>query len=135
MSRRYGPKHRLVSLVSNIARDGSANRFDAVMELADETEGRHYLPPAPVVANTVDERAHLLQQWLYLAGRAVADAASAGSVRVGAIGGDAPPYQGGLVSDAELAGLMERGAARWARSWSGRWTPASGWWSRRYRRG
>jgi len=117
MSRLHRPQHRFVSLVGNIALDGSSNPFDAVVELADKTEGRRYLLPAPVVANTLDEREQLVHQRAYLAVRQVADAAAAAFLGVGVIGQDAPLYQGGFITDVDLAELLERGAVAEILSW------------------
>ena len=43
------PHHQLVSLVGNIAPDGSASLFDTLTRLADLTKAQHYPIPLPVV--------------------------------------------------------------------------------------
>lgn len=47
LSRIDRPRHRFVSLVGNVARDGSSNRYDGVMVAADKTGGERYLLPTP----------------------------------------------------------------------------------------
>ena len=39
------PQHRLVSLIGNIAPDGSASFFDVVMRIADKVRAPHYPMP------------------------------------------------------------------------------------------
>jgi DNA-binding transcriptional regulator LsrR (DeoR family) len=51
------PQHRLVSLIGNIAPDGSASFFDVVMRIADKVRAPHYPMPVPVVSPTVEENA------------------------------------------------------------------------------
>ena len=49
--------HRLVSLIGNIAPDGSASFFDVVMRIADKVRAPHYPMPVPVVSTTAEEKA------------------------------------------------------------------------------
>jgi DNA-binding transcriptional regulator LsrR (DeoR family) len=49
------PHHKLVSLVGNIAPDGSASFFDTLTRLADLTQAPHYPIPLPVVAASPEE--------------------------------------------------------------------------------
>lgn len=110
MSRPQRPQHRFVSLVGNVARDGSSNPFDAVVVLADKSGGQRFLLPAPVLADSITERDQLVHQRVYHAVHAVADAAEAAFVGIGVIGQDAPLYQGGFITDADLAELLQHGA-------------------------
>src|SRR5215813_11238936 len=55
------PDHQLVSLVSNIATDGSATFFDTVGRLAELTKARHYPTPLPVLMSSEAERDHMLR--------------------------------------------------------------------------
>jgi len=118
MSRLQRPQHRYVSLVGNVARDGSSNPFDAVMVLADKSGGQRFLLPTPVLADSVAEREQLVHQRLYHAVHAVADAAEAAFVGIGVIGQDAPLYQGGFITDADLAELLEGGAVGEILGWA-----------------
>ncbi|MBL9057522.1 MAG: MarR family transcriptional regulator, partial [Rhodobacteraceae bacterium] len=45
-------QHRLVSLIGNIAPDGSASFFDVVMRIADKVRAPHYPMPVPVISPT-----------------------------------------------------------------------------------
>jgi hypothetical protein len=51
------PQHRLVSLIGNIAPDGSASFFDVVMRIADKVRAPHYPMPVPVISPTPEENA------------------------------------------------------------------------------
>ncbi|MEI8180458.1 sugar-binding domain-containing protein, partial [Aestuariivirga sp.] len=56
------PQHKLVSLVGNIAPDGSASLFDVVSRIGDRVKAPHYPMPLPVIAPTVHEKTLLLSQ-------------------------------------------------------------------------
>ena len=55
-------QHRLVSLIGNIAPDGSASFFDVIMRIADKVRARHY--PVPVLSETTEmtQTFHMLPQ-------------------------------------------------------------------------
>ncbi|SEN34091.1 DNA-binding transcriptional regulator LsrR, DeoR family [Gemmobacter aquatilis] len=111
------PQHRLVSLIGNIAPDGSASFFDVVMRIADKVRAPHYPMLVPVISPTPQERAafHALapvQRVLELA-RAV-DVLFVG---VGQMGADAPLLADGFVSAAELAQMQAAGAAGEIAGW------------------
>ena len=50
------PQHKIVSLVGNIAPDGSASLFDVVSRIGDRVKAPHYPMPLPVIATTVHEK-------------------------------------------------------------------------------
>ncbi|WP_447957455.1 sugar-binding transcriptional regulator [Vreelandella sp. EE7] len=100
------PQHRFVSLIGNVARDGSANRFDAVMALADKTGGERFLLPAPVVAESIEEKEAMLNQRLFQAIAEVAAASKAAFIGVGRIDRQATLYQDHFISQAELDELL-----------------------------
>lgn len=107
LSRVERPQHRFVSLVGNMARDGSSNRYDGVMVLADKTGGDRFLLPAPVVAGSVDEKHALLSQRLIQAVADVAKQAEAGFIGIGRIDRHATLFQDHFISEAELEELLE----------------------------
>ncbi|MBB3142140.1 sugar-binding domain-containing protein [Halomonas organivorans] len=110
LSRIDRPQHRFVSLVGNVARDGSANRYDGVMILADKTGGERFLLPAPVVAGSVSEKEALREQTLFRAITEVARQAEAAFVGVGRIDRQATLFQDHFISEAELDELISGGA-------------------------
>lgn len=117
MSPVEAPQHRLVSLIGNIAPDGSASFFDVVMRIADKVRAPHYPMLVPVISPTPQERAafHALapvQRVLELA-RAV-DVLFVG---VGQMGADAPLLADGFVSAGELAQMQAAGAVGEVAGW------------------
>ncbi|WP_148252685.1 sugar-binding transcriptional regulator [Aidingimonas lacisalsi] len=107
LSRVERPQHRFVSLVGNMARDGSSNRYDGVMVLADKTGGDRFLLPAPVVAGSVEEKHALLGQRLIQAVADVAKQAEAGFIGIGRIDRHATLFQDHFISEGELEELLE----------------------------
>lgn len=110
LSRIDRPRHRFVSLVGNVARDGSSNRYDGVMVLADKTGGERFLLPAPVVAGSVEEKEAMLGQPLFQAISDVAKQAEAAFIGVGRIDRQATLFQDHFISESELKDLLAREA-------------------------
>lgn len=111
-------QHRLVSLIGNIAPDGSSSFFEVIMRLADKVRAPHYPMPVPVVTSTPEENAafHALAPV-----RRVVDLARKADVTfvgVGQMGGDAPLLQDGFVTDAELVAMQNLGAVGEIAGWS-----------------
>jgi DNA-binding transcriptional regulator LsrR (DeoR family) len=50
-------QHRLVSLIGNIAPDGSATHFDVIVRLSDRVRALHFPMSVPVLSDTAAERA------------------------------------------------------------------------------
>lgn len=111
------PQHRLVSLIGNIAPDGSASFFDVVMRIADKVRAPHYPMLVPVISHTAAERAafHALppvQRVLELA-----RAADVIFVGVGQMSDDAPLRKDGFASESEMAQMQAAGAAGEVAGW------------------
>ena len=106
LSRVERPQHRFVSLVGNVARDGSANRYDAVMVMADKTGGERFLLPAPVVAETLVEKEAMLTQRLFKKIADVARESEAAFIGVGRIDRQATLFQDHFISESELDELL-----------------------------
>ncbi|PKG53784.1 MULTISPECIES: sugar-binding transcriptional regulator [Halomonadaceae] len=106
LSRVERPQHRFVSLVGNVARDGSANRYDAVMVMADKTGGERFLLPAPVVAETLTEKEAMLTQRLFKKIADVARESEAAFIGVGRIDRQATLFQDHFISEVELNDLL-----------------------------
>ncbi|MDN6322664.1 MAG: sugar-binding transcriptional regulator [Halomonas sp.] len=106
LSRVERPQHRFVSLVGNVARDGSANRYDAVMVMADKTGGERFLLPAPVVAESLAEKQAMLAQRLFKAIADVARESEAAFIGIGRIDRQATLFQDHFISESELDELL-----------------------------
>jgi DNA-binding transcriptional regulator LsrR (DeoR family) len=104
-------RHRIVSLIGNIAPDGSASFYDVIMRLSDKLHAPHYPMPVPLISETPEERAmfHALRPV-----RLVADLARTADVvfvGIGQMGDDAPLYKDGFVTGAQLKEMQAKGAA------------------------
>ncbi|QKJ87214.1 sugar-binding transcriptional regulator [Paramixta manurensis] len=51
------PQHSCVSLIGAIASDGSCTRYDVPLWMAEKTQGRYFILPAPLYADSADDRA------------------------------------------------------------------------------
>lgn len=109
--------HRLVSLIGNIAPDGSASFFDVVMRIADKVRAPHYPMPVPVVSTTAEEKAafHALAPVRRVV--QLAEAADVIFVGVGQMSNDAPLLADGFVSRAELDEMQAAGAVGEVAGW------------------
>ncbi|NJM82643.1 MAG: MarR family transcriptional regulator [Tabrizicola sp.] len=110
-------QHRLVSLIGNIAPDGSASFFDVVMRIADKVRAPHYPMPVPVISPSVEENAafHALPPV-----RRVMDLARSADVvlvGVGQMSSDAPLLADGFVSARELQDMQSAGAVGEVAGW------------------
>lgn len=111
------PQHRLVSLIGNIAPDGSASFFDVVMRIADKVRAPHYPMLVPVISSTAAENAafHALDPV-----KRVVDLARAADfvfVGVGQMSDDAPLLADGFVTQQELAQMQAAGAVGEVAGW------------------
>ncbi|MDZ4311380.1 MAG: sugar-binding transcriptional regulator [Cypionkella sp.] len=110
-------QHRLVSLIGNIAPDGSASFFDVVMRIADKVRAPHYPMPVPVISPTPQENAafHALGPVKKVVD--LARAADVVFVGVGQMSNDAPLLKDGFVSRSELDEMQAAGAVGEVAGW------------------
>jgi DNA-binding transcriptional regulator LsrR (DeoR family) len=112
------PNHQLVSLVGNIAADGSASLFDTVGRLADLTRARHYPTPLPFLMGSEAERNQLLRIDPILRVRALAAKADLRLVGIGQMDEKAQLHVDGFIDREELLELMRLGAAGEVIGWA-----------------
>jgi DNA-binding transcriptional regulator LsrR (DeoR family) len=111
------PQHRLVSLIGNIAPDGSASFFDVVMRIADKVRAPHYPMPVPVISPTPEENAAFHRLGPVQKVVALAEAADVIFVGVGQMSNDAPLLADGFVSRDELDEMQAAGASGEVAGW------------------
>lgn len=111
------PQHRLVSLIGNIAPDGSASFFDVVMRIADKVRAPHYPMPVPVISPTPEENAAFHRLGPVQKVVALAKAADVVFVGVGQMSNDAPLLADGFVSRDELDEMQAAGASGEVAGW------------------
>lgn len=107
---RPATEHKIVSLIGNIAPDGSASFYDVIMRMADKLLLPHYPMLVPVISETVEERAMFDRLKPVQAVQKLAKAADATFVGVGQLGADAPVHKDGFVTLTELEELRNAGA-------------------------
>ncbi|MBS7544175.1 sugar-binding transcriptional regulator [Ancylobacter oerskovii] len=104
------PQHCLVSLIGNIAPDGSASYFDVIMRLAEKVHAPHYPMPVPVISDTAEENATFQSLGPIRKVRELARAANVTFVGVGQMSDDAPLLTDGFLKPAELREVQGAGA-------------------------
>ncbi|ADE85765.1 sugar-binding transcriptional regulator [Rhodobacter capsulatus] len=102
--------HRIVSLISNIAPDGSASFYDVILRMADKLQLPHYPMLVPVITDTIAERALFnalrpVQAVMELAARA-----DVTFVGIGQLNDEAPLFKDGFITRAQHAELQAAGA-------------------------
>lgn len=109
--------HRIVSLLGNIAPDGSATLYDVISRIAEKLKATYYPMPVPVISDTPEEREFFMHLRPVRAVYELARKADVTFVGVGQMGPDAPLALDGFVSHAVLAELQSQGAAGEIGSW------------------
>ncbi|KFE34910.1 DeoR family transcriptional regulator [Thioclava atlantica] len=107
---RPATEHKIVSLIGNIAPDGSASFYDVIMRMADKLRLPHYPMLAPVISETAEERALFDHLKPVQAVKKLASAADATFVGIGQMNDDAPIYKDRFISLEELRELQGAGA-------------------------
>ncbi len=105
------PQHKIVSLVGNIATDGSATLYDVVSRVADTVKAPHYPMPLPVIATTVQDKTLMLAQKPVRNVIELGRQADVTFVGVGTMGDDAALIRDGFVKPEEMRALVKAGAA------------------------
>lgn len=110
-------QHRLVSLIGNIAPDGSASFFDVVMRIADKVRAPHFPMMVPVISASAAENAafHALPPVARVVD--LARRADVIFVGVGQMSADAPLLADGFVTRAELDEMQAAGAVGEVAGW------------------
>lgn len=103
-------RHRIVSLIGNIAPDGSATFYDVLLRIADKLHVPHYPMPVPVMSETPEERALLHRLRPVQAVVHLAQTADVTFVGVGQLGEDAPIYKDGFLTREQLVAVQAEGA-------------------------
>jgi DNA-binding transcriptional regulator LsrR (DeoR family) len=104
------PQHKVVSLVGNLAPDGSASFNDVIMRIGDTINAPHYPMAVPVVATSSQERDILCAQKPIRSNIALARSADVAFVGIGEINGAPPILTDGFITRKELDGLIAAGA-------------------------
>jgi len=104
------PHHKIVSLVGNIAPDGSASFFDVITKISDTVKAPHFPMPVPVVASNIEEKAVLLKLKPVRHVCDLAKRADVTIVGIGSLDDNAPLFEDGFITRGELRALRKAGA-------------------------
>ncbi|WP_196503957.1 sugar-binding transcriptional regulator [Aestuariivirga litoralis] len=112
------PQHKIVTLVGNIAPDGSATIFDVGSRIGDRVRAPYYPMPLPVIATTVHEKNLLIAQKALRSSVELAEQADVTFVGIGTIENDAALLRDGFVKPDEIRSLLRAGAVGEITAWA-----------------
>ena len=101
---------QFVSLLGGLTRKFAANPFDVIHRLAERTGAEAYLLPVPVFANSVADKAVLMQQYGIADVSVLARKASLLIVGIGQVSGEGFLVSSGMIRPDELVELKRVGA-------------------------
>ena len=103
------PQHQCVSLIGAIARDSSATRYDVPLSFAEKLQCRHYILPAPLYADSAEDKAMWCQHRVYKEVTEKALNADITFIGIGEVGLGCPLNSEGFLTDEQVAMLLEKG--------------------------
>jgi DNA-binding transcriptional regulator LsrR (DeoR family) len=104
------PQHRLLSLVGTIARDGSSNPYDAALQAAEKIGAKCFLIPAPLLADSPEERKQWCHHRLYRIVEELSNQIDVAFVGIGDMRLGCPMHRDGFLTADEVMELVEAGA-------------------------
>ncbi len=111
------PQHRLVARVGVMSPVGATNPFEAMTRLADKTGARSYQLPAPIMADSAEDREHIEGQRLYGLIAELARDADVSFIGIGAVDDQAPLRLEGCITQDETRSLRALGAVGEITGW------------------
>jgi DNA-binding transcriptional regulator LsrR (DeoR family) len=112
------PQHRLVSLIGTVANDGSTTPFNVAALAAEKTGGKSYLLPAPLLANSAEEREQWCQNRLYRVVESISSQADVSFVGIGEIGLGCPLQRDGFITKNEVIEANKAGVVGEIMAWA-----------------
>ncbi|APW65649.1 MULTISPECIES: sugar-binding transcriptional regulator [Arcobacteraceae] len=101
-----GSHHKLVSLVGNMANDGSASSHEVVSKISDKIDATYYPMPLPLIVSSEEERDLLHNQQSTKNVLALAKKVDVSFVGIGQMDGTAPMYKDNFINKEELDALL-----------------------------
>lgn len=105
------PQHSCVSLIGAIASDGSCTRYDVPLWMAEKTQGRYFILPAPLYADSADDRDLWCNHRIY---RTVTDKVGQADVifvGIGQVSPGCPLNVDGFITDEQVSMLCQQQVA------------------------
>ena len=104
------PQHSCVSLIGAIAADGSCTRYDVPLWMAEKTQGRYFILPAPLFADSEQDRELWCNHRIYRTVNEKASQADVTFIGIGTIEDHCPLHQDGFISAEEVEQLSATNA-------------------------
>jgi DNA-binding transcriptional regulator LsrR (DeoR family) len=104
------PQHRLLSLVGTIARDGSSNPYDAALQAAEKIGAKCFLIPAPLLADSAEERKQWCHHRLYRIVEELSTQVDVAFLGIGDMRIGCPMHRDGFLTSEEVMELVSAGA-------------------------
>lgn len=102
------PQHSCVSLIGAIARDGSCTRYDVPLWMAEKTQGKYFILPAPLFADSAEDRYQWCNHRIYHAVAEKAQRADVTFIGIGQIERGCPLNVDGFITDKQVDRLKEQ---------------------------
>lgn len=99
------PQHSCVSLIGAIAADGSCTRYDVPLWMAEKTQGRYFILPAPLFADSEQDRTLWCNHRIYRTVNEKASQADVTFIGIGTVEDRCPLHKDGFISAADVERL------------------------------
>ncbi|WP_017446759.1 sugar-binding transcriptional regulator [Gayadomonas joobiniege] len=117
LSEMHCPQHKIVSVVGNVSKDGSASAFDILVAMANKIHAKHYPMPLPVYASSAKEKQILHRLTAVKNILTLVEKADVTFVGIGQIDQQAPLFIDGFIQHGELQDVIHQGACGEITSW------------------
>ncbi|WP_336983412.1 MULTISPECIES: sugar-binding transcriptional regulator [unclassified Cedecea] len=105
------PQHHCVSMIGAIARDDSGTRYDMPLKMAEKMQGKYYFIPAPLYADSEEDRDMWCRHKVYQRVTDRALAANVAFLGVGEVDISCPLNAEGFITDEQVNMLHRQGVA------------------------
>lgn len=105
------PQHHCVSMIGAIARDDSGTRYDVPLRMAEKMQGKYFFIPAPLYADSPDDKTMWCQHQVYQRVAARALNAHVAFLGIGEVAIGCPLNAEGFITDEQVRRLEQRGVA------------------------
>jgi DNA-binding transcriptional regulator LsrR (DeoR family) len=112
------PQHRIVSLIGTVADDGSTTPFNVAELAAEKIGAKCFLLPAPLLANSAEEREQWCKNRLYRVIEGISSQADVSFVGIGEIGLGCPLQRDGFITKNEVIEAEKKGVVGEIMAWA-----------------
>jgi DNA-binding transcriptional regulator LsrR (DeoR family) len=105
------PQHQCVSMIGAIARDDSGTRYDVPLKMAEKMQGKYYFIPAPLYADSPEDKSSWCQHQIYQRVAARALGASVTFLGIGEVTLGCPLNTEGFITDKQVQDLETQNVA------------------------